>query len=159
MTAGDGTHYEAWEWDFTNYVADDVATSFSHNYHSPNDIEPFFDAFWANPNEYTNTDILSTLVPQHPLGRWGVVQLQNFRDTCLENAEEATDVLSTLFSEDRHLVDRLVRFSEFASCDGISNGNLRRESPPNCDDLPDGYLSREVRELSVRTVRHLFQSM
>jgi len=121
-----GTHYETWKWDFTDYVSNQVTTSYTLENLSPEDFAPFFDDFWANAEEYTDTEILSTPVPQYLLGRWGVVQLQDFQETCFDEPEKAAAVLSTLFSEEEHLVDRLMQFHEFAASDDVSNGNLQR---------------------------------
>jgi len=71
-------------------------------------------------------DILSTPVPQYLLGRWGVVQLQDFRETCLADLEEVATVLSLLFSTNEHLVDRLEEFHGFAASEDVSDGNLLR---------------------------------
>jgi hypothetical protein len=121
-----GGHYETWKWDFAAYIADDVANAYQLTDLSPDEVESFFDDFWANSNEYTDMDILSTPVPQYLLGRWGVVQLGDFRETCEEDPERAATVLSTLFSEDEHLVDRLEQFHEFAASEDVSDGNLLR---------------------------------
>lgn len=121
-----GTHYETWKWDFADYVSNTVAPSYDLTELSADDLEPFFDEFWANADEYTDTEILSTPVPQYLLGRWGVVQLQDFQETCFESSEEAAAVLSGLFSEEEHLVDRLERFHDFAESDDVSDGNLLR---------------------------------
>jgi hypothetical protein len=121
-----GQHYETWKWDFTEYITERVATSYSLEKLSPHELEPFFDSFWTNSDEYTDTSKLSTPVPQYLLGRWGVVQFQEFKQTCLDNTEEAATVLSTLFSEDRNLVDRLQQFHDFAACEEVSDGNLLR---------------------------------
>ena len=121
-----GTHYETWKWDFAEYVSEQVAASFTLDNLAGEDVEPFFNAFWANADEYTDTDVLSTPVPQYLLGRWGVVQLQDFQATCLDDPEEAAAVLSVLFDEDVHLVDRLRGFHTFAASDEVSDGNLLR---------------------------------
>ena len=121
-----GTHYETWKWDFAEYIATHVTAAYTLEDLSPDELESFFDAFWANADEYTDTDVLSTPVPQYLLGRWGVVQLQDFQETCFAAPEEAAEVLSTLFSEDEHLVKRLERFHEFAESDDVSDGNLLR---------------------------------
>jgi len=121
-----GGHYETWKWDFATYIAEDVTTSYQLTDLAPDDIAPFFDDFWTNSDEYTDTDMLSTPVPQYLLGRWGVVQLGDFRETCEEDPERAATVLSTLFSKDEHLVDRLEQFYEFAASEDVSDGNLLR---------------------------------
>jgi hypothetical protein len=121
-----GGHYESWKWDFANYVSNDVATTYSLENLSPDELEPFFDAFWANADEYTDTSILSTPVPQYLLGRWGVVQLGDFQTQCLEQPEKAARTLSTLFTRDEHLVDRLQQFHNFAASEEVSDGNLLR---------------------------------
>ncbi|NUC73031.1 hypothetical protein HTZ84_12030 [Haloterrigena sp. SYSU A558-1] len=121
-----GKHYETWKWDFAEYVSEQVAASYTLDDLAADDVEPFFDAFWANADEYTDTGTLSTPVPQYLLGRWGVVQLQDFQATCLDDPEEAAAVLSMLFDEDKHLVERLRRFHTFAVSDDVSDGNLLR---------------------------------
>ena len=121
-----GTHYETWKWDFASYVTGEVAETYSVDDLAPSELEPFFDAFWANADEYTDTDTLSTPVPQYLLGRWGVVQLGDFQTQCLDHSEEAAEVLSFLFSTDEHLVERLERFHKFAEIDDVSDGNLLR---------------------------------
>ena len=121
-----GTHYETWKWDFASYVTGEVAETHAVDNLAPDELELFFDSFWANADEYTDTDTLSTPVPQYLLGRWGVVQLADFQAHCLDHPEEAAEVLSFLFDEDEHLVARLNRFHEFAAHDDVSDGNLLR---------------------------------
>lgn len=55
-----------------------------------------------------------------------MVQLQDFQETCFADPEHAATVLSTLFSEDEHLVNRLEQFHDFAACDEVSDGTLLR---------------------------------
>ncbi|WP_157969453.1 hypothetical protein [Haloplanus rubicundus] len=137
-----GGHYETWKWDFAAYIANDVANAYQLTDLSADEIEPFFDAFWTNSDEYTDTDMLSTPVPQYLLGRWGVVQLGDFRETCEEDPERAAAVLSMLFSEDEHLVDRLEQFYEFAASDNVSDGNLLRiASTLLMGVYPDDYVN------------------
>jgi hypothetical protein len=137
-----GQHYEAWKWDFATYIAEDVAKSYQLTDLSPEDVDSFLDDFWTNSNEYTDTDILSTPVPQYLLGRWGVVQLGDFRDTCTEDPERAATVLSTLFSQDEHLVDRLEQFHEFVASEDVSDGNvLRIASTLLMGVYPDEYVN------------------
>ena len=121
-----GQHYETWKWDFAEYITEHVTTSYSLENLSPDELESFFDDFWANSDEYTDTSKLSTPVPQYLLGRWGVVQFQDFKEHCLDDPETAATVLSVLFSEEQHLVDRLQQFHDFAASDEVSDGNLLR---------------------------------
>lgn len=121
-----GRHYETWKWDFAGYVRDHVTSTYDVEDLSGEELAAFFDDFWTSADEYTDTEILSTPVPQFLLGRWGVVQFQDFKKACLATPEEAASVLSTLFSEEEHLVGRLHQFHDFAASDDVSDGNLLR---------------------------------
>lgn len=121
-----GHHYESWKWDFASYITDELTSEYDVRDLSPSELEGFFDAFWANADAYTDTDTLSTPVPQYLLGSWGVRQFSDFESHCLAHPDEAATVLSSLFDEGEHLVDRLTRFHEFGSTANISNGNLLR---------------------------------
>jgi hypothetical protein len=121
-----GDHYESWKWEFAHYVTNHVTATYSLDSLTPADVEPFFEAFWDNADEYTDTGLLATSVPQYLLGRWGVVQLDDFRTHCLAQPEKAAMTLSTLFTRDDHLVDRLQQFHDFAASKEVSDGNLLR---------------------------------
>lgn len=121
-----GGHYESWKWDFAGYITGTVATEFTLTDLGPTELDAFFEAFWGNADEYTDTDMLSTPVPQYLLGSWGVRQLPDYRTNCLEEPEQAASVLSNLFDEDEHLVTRMERFHDFAACERVSDGNLLR---------------------------------
>lgn len=121
-----GTHYEWWKWDFAEYVSQTVSADYDLTSLSAQDVPGFLDAFWANSNEYTDTAILSTPVPQYLLGSWGVRQFADFEQHCLDHPDEAAVVLSNLFDTQEHVVDRLRKFRSFGSEPEISNGNLLR---------------------------------
>lgn len=118
-----GTHYESWKWDFAEYLHDEVLGTYDLESLSATELPDFFDDFWGHPRRYTE---LSTPVPAYLLGRWGVVQLGDFKALCLQNPEGAADVISDLLDRDEHLVDRLTRFHDFAVCDEVTDGNLLR---------------------------------
>lgn len=121
-----GQHYEWWKWDFADYVTNEVMSTYDVMGLDPGEIEEFIGAFWANADRYTDTDMLSTPVPQYLLGSWGVVQFADFKQHCTENPEEAAETLSILFDEEEHLIDRLERFHRFGQHPEISDGNLLR---------------------------------
>jgi hypothetical protein len=137
-----GEHYESWKRDFTDYVSDTVASEYDVTDLSPDELADFFAVFWANAETYTDTEMLSTPVPQYLLGRWGVVQFDDFKTHCLDNPEEAASVLSVLFDEDTHLVDRLTQFHDFASQAEMSSGNLLRVATTFLMGVhPDRYIN------------------
>lgn len=121
-----GSHYEWWKWDFAEYVTTEVATEYDVTNLKSKQLDAFLTAFWTNADEYTDTEMLSTPVPQYLLGSWGVRQFADLEQHFLDHPEEAAAVLSDLFDEDQHLVDRLERFHAFGQEPEISDGNLLR---------------------------------